>query len=103
MMPLVTKLIRKQVGKATYAQGIARHSLAEIEELGISYVNALSDWLADKPYFQGEKPRSIDATTLALIWSFLEVPFTNRVKDAVRSKPNLVAYCDRLRTQYFKS
>jgi hypothetical protein len=31
------------------------------------------------------------------------VPFDNRVKEAARSKANLVAYVKRMREQFFKS
>lgn len=100
--PMVTKIIRKQVLKNAYFQGTGRHTIAEAEQLGLSHLTAVSDWLGDQPYFLGDRPRSIDATVFGFIWSILTPPFEGVVKEGLKSKQNLVDYCNRLRAQYWK-
>lgn len=99
--PTVSGLIRKQVIKTVNAQGMGRHSQQEVEAMGIAALEAVSELLGDKKNFLGDVPRSIDATVFAFLWLILATPYENGVKAYAQSRPNLVAYTERHRTQYW--
>lgn len=95
-------VIRNRVRRTVHAQGTGRHSIDDVEAMAIRHIDALSTALGDKPYFLGDALRSIDATIFAFLWVTLDTPFEGRVKAHMAGKPNLVAYKNRLKTQYFK-
>lgn len=103
LAPALVTVIRKQAQKTAYAQGTSRHSIAEVEQLGMNHIDSLAEWLGDRPYFLGDEPRSLDATVFAFVWATLDSPFENRVKAHMQSKANLVAYRDRMKERYFKN
>lgn len=91
------KLIRRQI----YEHGIGRHIPEEIFQLGRIDLDAISDFLADKPYFMGNQPSSLDATAYGFLTNTLGCPIESPVKDYALSKQNLVDYCQRMTTQYY--
>jgi glutathione S-transferase len=94
--------IRKQVIKTAKAQGMGRHSISEVEDMGVRIIEALSEFLGDKPYILGDKPRYLDASVFGNLWLILDAPFDNRVQQAAKARPNLVAYRDRMREKFWK-
>jgi hypothetical protein len=53
--PIIEEL-GKNVRTQIYNQGIRRHSSEEICQIITGEYQALSDFLADKPFFMGEQP-----------------------------------------------
>lgn len=94
---LLLPLIRRSVKKSLHAQGIARHSLREIEDFAIADWEAVATLLGEGPYFFGTEPTSIDATLYGFLEALLAPPSASRIRDAVRARPSLVAYRDRMR------
>ncbi len=90
-------LIRRQI----YGQGIGRHTSEEIFQLGRNDLDALSNFLADKPYFMGDKPTSLDATAFGFLINTLGCPIGSPVKEYARSKQNLIDYCQRIMAEYY--
>jgi len=90
-------LIRRQI----YGQGIGRHTSEEIFQLGRNDLDALSDFLAGKPYFMGDKPTSLDAAAFGFLINTLGCPIESPVKEYARSKQNLVDYCRRIMSEYY--
>ncbi|QNO27217.1 glutathione S-transferase family protein [Sphingopyxis sp. OPL5] len=80
-------------------QGMGRLNAEQVYARARQDVDALAGQLGDQPYFMGDKPRSIDANVLSLLKHTLETPFIFDTKDYVASKPNLVAYVERLRAR----
>jgi glutathione S-transferase len=99
--PFVTKMIRRDVAKSAWRQGLARHTPEERSELGRRDVEALSTLLGDKPYVSGDAPCGADATVFAFVASLLSPTFKTPTGDAALAKPNLVAYRDRMMRAYF--
>jgi glutathione S-transferase len=97
----VSSLLRKQTIKVLHAQGTGRHSPQEINAMGIALYTALSDWLGDQPYMLGQAPRTIDASAYAVLIGVLGAPIEGPVKTFVQSRPNLVAYQQRMKAQYW--
>jgi glutathione S-transferase len=98
---LVPKLIRETVKKQLIAQGMGRHSEAEIYALGQSDLNALATWLGDKPFMMGEKISELDAVAFTFVANCLIPPIASPLQQYVRSHANLVAYCTRMKSAYF--
>lgn len=97
----VAGLVRKQVIKTVDAQGMGRHGEAEVDAMGVAALTSLSTLLGDNKNFLGDAPRSIDATVFAFLWLILAAPYENAVKAYAKSQPNLVAYTERHKTQYW--
>lgn len=63
-------------------------------------VDAVSDFLGQKKYFLGDKPSNIDAAAYAMLRHCVDQPQKWEGTGYVESKPNLVAYLDRVRKEY---
>ncbi len=98
---LIWPVMRFKIRRDLTGQGMARHSVAEIEQLGIEDLDVLSTVLGDDPFFGGEAPREVDCTTWAFIAGVLVPPFETRIKDVAAGRANLVAYHDRMIARVF--
>ena len=63
--PVVVSMVRRRLRKTLHGQGIGRHSPDEITAIGKRSVDAMADYLGDKPFFMGTEPAGIDATMFA--------------------------------------
>lgn len=98
---VIAPMIRRGVGKSLKGQGTSRMTNAENDALSAENTRALSLFLADKPYLLGDHPSRSDATVAAFLISGSCDAFPGAIRDAIVNEPNLVAYRDRLREQYF--
>lgn len=73
----------------------------EVFALAGEDIDALADFLADKPYFLGDQPTSLDATTYGALVNTLECPIESPLKAHALTKANLVGYCQRMRAEFF--
>jgi glutathione S-transferase len=85
----------------TWGQGTGRHTQEQVESRLCEAIDAVSTQLGAGPYFLGERPRVIDATVHAFMWSMLDTPFESSAAQHARSLPNVVAYCARMRQKFF--
>lgn len=99
--PLAKALVRRKIAKSLQAQGIGRHSEADIMELGTRDIEALSILLGDKPFLFGETPSGADAAAFAFVAEILVPENDTPLRAATAAKANLVAYRDRLLKAYF--
>lgn len=81
--------------------GIGRHTPGEVYAIGVADIGAIADYLADKPYFMGDRPSTVDATIYGYISNFLAPPIESPARDYARTRENLVAHTRRMQTQYF--
>jgi len=63
-------------------------------------IDALSDFLGDKPFFMGAQPRWVDAPVLSILRHIIDTPFTFDTKDYAASKKNLVEYMGRMKDRF---
>lgn len=63
-------------------------------------VDALVGFLGDKKYFFGDKLTSLDASAYAMLRHLVDQPQKWPGSGYVESKPNLVAYMDRMRAEF---
>ncbi len=101
LRPLVTAIIRRKVRASLHAQGMGRHGPEEIRTLGMRSINAMADFLADKPFFMGREPTGIDATMFAFVCAVLCPYFDSRLRGAAERRDNLRNYVGRMAARYY--
>ena len=94
---------RGQVRKQIRGQGLARNTESEIFHLGKQDLSALSDFLADKPFFMGDTPTALDACAFGMLSNLIWCPIESPLKEHARSLTNLVVFCERVRDRYFET
>ena len=92
----VVRMLRRGVASSLIGQGTGRHSPEEIFELGRRDLDALSTLLGDKPYFLGERMRTIDITAYAFLANVVRFDVDMPLRDAALRKNNLVAFVARM-------
>ena len=94
-------LIQKKVLRDIKGHGLGKHPAETIYKMALDDLQAIRDFLADKPYFMGEQPTSLDAVAYAFLANILWVPLTNPLQDFIQDSPNLVAYCERMKAAFY--
>ena len=90
----------RQVDDIADASGPRDARRAELERWRAD-IDALSTMLGDKPYLFGEAPTSYDASLYGILANVLAFPKDGVLATHVRTKPNLVAFVDRVRETYW--
>jgi glutathione S-transferase len=99
--PVVTTMMRRKMQAALRAQGLGRHSPEEIAVLGARSINAIADFLGDKPFFMGGEPTGVDATMFAFVCAVLCPYFESRLRGAAERRDNLRRYVGRMTALYY--
>lgn len=81
-------------------QGMGRRNEAVVFDFFKADIDAISDFLGDKPYFLGDKLHSIDASVYSTLRHVADQPQKWLGTGYVQSKQNLVDYMDRIRKEY---
>jgi glutathione S-transferase len=97
----VPPLARRGLIKELHGHGMGRHSREEILAIGKRDIDALAHFLADKAYFMGAQPCSLDATAYAFLANLVWPPVESELKRHAGQYPQLAAYCQRMRSQYY--
>ena len=98
---VVASWARRRSRRQIRGHGIGLHSPDEIFRLGKRDLGALSDFLADKPFFMGDAPTTLDASAYGLLTNVLWCPIESPTKDHALALRNLVAFCERVRNRFF--
>lgn len=99
--PLVVTMIRRQMRRNLWGQGLGRHSKDELAKLAERAVASLADFFEDKPYLMGQRVCGADAAIFALVAGLLSRTFDTPTRKAVEQRANLVAYRDRIMGRYY--
>ncbi len=99
--PLIIGKIRRSVKRTLYGQGFGRHTRREIETLAARDLDAISAFLANKPFLFGDEPHAADASVFASVASALCPHFDTPIRAAAQKHPDLVAYRDRGMKRWF--
>lgn len=97
----VPDMVRKRAIDKLHAQGIGRHSSAEVYELGVQDVESFAELLGAGPYLFGNRPTSFDASAFGVVGNLKDGPFPSPVRDAIRATKTVADYIDRIRHEYF--
>jgi len=100
---IVNEQFRKKIVKAVYSQGIGRHSPAEVDQILMADLQALSTLLGSHHYFFGSHPTTLDATAFGHLCEVYYAPLlTDAVKKFMEERtPNLVEYLQRIKAAYW--
>ena len=86
-----------------HAQGLGRHSIAEVHSIARKDLQSLSEFLHDKPFMMGQEPSLVDASVFGLLAQFVWQDESSAQHAMVHSEfKNLVGYCDRMKERYWK-
>ena len=83
--------------------GMGRHTTDEIESVGRSDLNALSDFVGEKPYLLGSEPTSYDATAYSFVAHTIQPDYDSRIKKFINTLPNLTGYWERLSSRLYNA
>lgn len=103
LRPLVGWLVRRDIRKRHWAQGMGRHSAEERYAMAIRDIDALAAELGDKDFMLAQRPTSLDATAYPFLSGIADPPFPSPAVDAVRRHANLVAYMARMKVRFFRT
>lgn len=101
LRPLVEAVMRRRMKGYLHAQGMGRHTEAEMQRIGRRTLESLALLLGDKPYLMGQQPSGVDAMAYAMLASGLCPHFDSPMKALSQSFPNLVAYEERMQRKFF--
>lgn len=101
LRPLIISRALGKVRKSLHGQGLGRHATADSERITIAGINAVSDYLGNKPFLLGDAPCGADATVFATVASVLCPIIPGPIHEAAKARANLVAYRDRGMAKWF--
>ncbi|XP_055682696.1 failed axon connections-like [Lutzomyia longipalpis] len=93
-----------QGSKKVKAQGMGVHKPEEIEEFGKHDLKVISDMLADKPFFFGDEPTTLDVVSFAVLSQlhFISKDVNLPLRDFMATScPNLVGHVSRMKERCF--
>jgi glutathione S-transferase len=99
--PLDVAMVRRKVRGGVRAQGMGRLAPDEISALGSRSINAIADFLGDKPFLMGAEPSGADASVFALVAGVLCPQFRSPVREAAERHKNLRRYVGRMTARYY--
>ena len=99
--PFVTAMVRRKLRATLHGQGLGRHSSDEILALGTRSINAIADFLGDKPFFMGSEPTGVDATMFAFACAMLCPHFESPSRSAAEGRENLRRYVGRMTARFY--
>jgi len=99
---IVLPILRRRQTQKLTKQGTGRHSTEEVMAMGAADFAAIAELLGDKPFFLGDKPRTVDAAIYAFTEAILGFPVDSPLKAAAASHANLSAYRQRIRERWWK-
>jgi len=92
--PFAARWLRGRVGRMLHAQGLGRHTPAEIYAMGRRDLEAVSLFLGDRPFFAGDQLTTIDAVAYGFLANIVAVPIDTELKRAALEHANLVQWCE---------
>ena len=101
LRPIVVAMVRRQVRKRLQSHGMGRHSGTEIAALGTRSIDAIADYLGQKPFFMGAEPTGVDATMFAFVAGMLCPVFDTPLRTAAERHDNLKRYVGRMTARFY--
>jgi glutathione S-transferase len=98
---IVPGMVRRKVRETLKLQGFGRHTPAEQNQLAIADVDAIANFLGEKPFLMGERPCGADAAVFAFVAQLLVPLFTTPARAAAEKHQNLISYRNRMLPQYY--
>ena len=90
-------MIRADFKKEAWIKGIGRHEPAQIARMAAADIDAAAAMLGEQPYLFGDIPTLADCTVYGFLALILWSPIPSAAREHLRTVPNLVAHCERMR------
>jgi glutathione S-transferase len=100
--PVVYSMLQSHLKRQLYARGIARHAPKVVEMKGRADVDALADFLGDRPFLLADRPAMADAAVFGLLAPMVYWPMETPVASYAKSVRTITGYCDRMRQRCFE-
>ncbi|XP_029637837.1 failed axon connections homolog [Octopus sinensis] len=96
-------LIKRRCQRSTYCQGIGRHTLAEVNQIVMDDLKALSDFLGKKKFLMGDELCETDFAIFGMIAYSRQMPENCILKEIIDDDvfPNITAYFERMKSMYW--
>lgn len=100
---LFSRIIAKRVKLRLNLQGVGRFTEDEMMHLMAKDFTALSTYLANKPFFFGDKPSLLDISVFSIFGNLIKVPIETSLKElALKSQfANLQAHTQRMLDKFY--
>ena len=98
---LISRLARKDTIRNAHGHGLARHAPEKIYARIAQDLQAVADYLGDKPYLMGAEPTTVDATVYGFIANFHRAQVKTPLAALVARHPRLIAYSERMTQRCF--
>lgn len=98
---IVAMRTRSKIKRRIIDQGMGRHQTEEISMLGKQDIDAISDFLDNKPYFFGDQPTSLDACAFGMLINIIGCPVESPLKIYGLARENLKNYVNRISQTYY--
>jgi glutathione S-transferase len=100
--PVVYSMLQSHLKKQLYARGVARHTPKVIEAKGRADVDALADFLGDRPFLLADQATVADTAVFGLLAPMAYWPMETPVASYAKSVRTIASYCDRMRHRCFE-
>lgn len=100
---IVANRTRRKIQRQIYGHGTGRHQAEEIFALGKQDLDALSAALANKKYFLGDQPTTLDSSAFGLLINIIGCPIESPLKDYGLTKKNLSDYVNRVKHEFYQN
>lgn len=98
---VVSAIMQRSMARQLHARGIARHAPDIVAAKGRADLDALSAFLGEREFLVADRPVTADLAVFGQLAPMVVWPMQTPVALHLRTIPNLVAYCDRLRARCF--
>lgn len=99
--PFVKAMVRRQVKKAYWAQGIGRHTREDQAIRGKGDIDCVETTLGKNRYLLGDRICGTDATVYAFMLGALCPVFEGEIRQYLETQPNITAYVKRMTAEFF--
>lgn len=99
--PFIRAVARRKARHNLYAQGMGRHTEAEIARMACLDIDALAYVLGDADWFGGASPCAADASAGAFLMACLCEHFDTPMLTRAKAHENLVTYVERMQSRFF--
>lgn len=99
---LLPWLIRRMLLRQMSQRGMKPDNTAASYASGIELINVLAHLLSDKPYFLGDKVRTLDMSIYAFLANIIDQPHANTLQKHAKNMDNLITYCERIKRLAWK-
>lgn len=99
---MVTRMIRSVIVRNAQGHGTANVlNEAQIFEKFQMELDAVAEYLGEKPYFMGDQVSSVDATVFAYLAVLVQGEWNHQANLATRNRENVMAYLARMQQEFW--